>query len=507
MKSHILNTIMSICILFIPFTRAENWVFRYEEGFGGEAYSLVYGSGAIYVAGYYHSLSSDEQFAVISLTPAGDIDWTYGYNGGWDNYQRAYALVLGADSNLYAAGKTRGGPTYEYCTVVSLNTSGGFNWVYRYTGSYHQMNSSTSVIYGADGNIYSTGYSVNFGYHPDFTVISLEPSGDPNWVYINSGPGGVVDNDCAYSAVYGADGNIYAAGVIDTGSAYEDFTVISFTHAGDTNWIYRYNGPADARDCAYSIVYGADNNIYAAGWSAGVNTSADIVVISLTTSGDTNWVYRYNGPGDANDIASSVIYGVDGNLYVAGYSAGNGTDDDFIVISLTTAGDANWVYRYNGPGNGDDRATSIVYGINGFLYAAGYSAGNGTGYDFTVIGLTRAGNTYSIYRYNGPGNDADFANDIIFGEDGNVYVAGKSDYYFTVISLPPHLGMEETNVTAVSKYNFGSTIIRGPLLLPTAKKWRVFDITGQIVEPEKIAPGIYFVEIDNEVVQKVVKIE
>jgi len=51
-----------------------------------------------------------------------------------------------------------------------------------------------------------------------------------------------------------------------------------------------------------------------------------------------------------------------------------------------------------------------------------------------------------------------------------------------------------------------ATIFRGPLQLPEGKKYRVFDITGRVVTPEKIAPGIYFVEIDNEIVQKVIKI-
>lgn len=54
--------------------------------------------------------------------------------------------------------------------------------------------------------------------------------------------------------------------------------------------------------------------------------------------------------------------------------------------------------------------------------------------------------------------------------------------------------------------NLGAAIFRGPLQLPENKKCRVFDITGRIVDPEKITLGIYFIEIDNKIVQKVVKI-
>ena len=51
-----------------------------------------------------------------------------------------------------------------------------------------------------------------------------------------------------------------------------------------------------------------------------------------------------------------------------------------------------------------------------------------------------------------------------------------------------------------------ATIFRGPLQLPKGKQCKVFDITGRVVEPEKIVPGIYFVEIEGEIAQKVVKI-
>ncbi|UCF71090.1 MAG: right-handed parallel beta-helix repeat-containing protein [candidate division WOR-3 bacterium] len=53
---------------------------------------------------------------------------------------------------------------------------------------------------------------------------------------------------------------------------------------------------------------------------------------------------------------------------------------------------------------------------------------------------------------------------------------------------------------------FAATVFRGHLQLPEGKKSRVFDITGRIVEPNKIQPGIYFVEVDGVVTQKVVKV-
>ena len=66
-------------------------------------------------------------------------------------------------------------------------------------------------------------------------------------------------------------------------------------------------------------------------------------------------------------------------------------------------------------------------------------------------------------------------------------------------------GIEENTIRSIECY-CGATIICGPLQLPEGKNCKIFDITGQVVMPARMKPGIYFVEIDNKIVQKVVKI-
>jgi len=45
-----------------------------------------------------------------------------------------------------------------------------------------------------------------------------------------------------------------------------------------------------------------------------------------------------------------------------------------------------------------------------------------------------------------------------------------------------------------------------PKHLVTDRKCKVFDIMGRVVAPDKIQPGIYFIEVDGVVTQKVVKV-
>ncbi|MBE0433995.1 T9SS type A sorting domain-containing protein, partial [candidate division WOR-3 bacterium] len=195
-------------------------------------------------------------------------------------------------------------------------------------------------------------------------------------------------------------------------------------------WVFVYNGPGNGYDVANSLVYGADGNIYVAGYSWGSEGNSDIIVISLNKdTGDTNWVFRYNGPGNGADAANSLVYGADGNIYAAGYCTGSGTGRDFIVIGLNkNTGDTNWVYQYNGPGNLGDGASSVVYGADGNIYAAGGSRGVNTLTDFITVSLTSTGGERWVYRYNGPADSLDGATSLVYGADGNIYAAGYSDW-------------------------------------------------------------------------------
>jgi len=67
--------------------------------------------------------------------------------------------------------------------------------------------------------------------------------------------------------------------------------------------------------------------------------------------------------------------------------------------------------------------------------------------------------------------------------------------------------VEQPVVKPIEKHNnLTATIFSGPLQLPEGTKYRVYDIAGRVIEPTNIAPGIYFLEVDSKIVQKVVKV-
>ncbi|KPJ73989.1 hypothetical protein AMJ52_02285 [candidate division TA06 bacterium DG_78] len=52
----------------------------------------------------------------------------------------------------------------------------------------------------------------------------------------------------------------------------------------------------------------------------------------------------------------------------------------------------------------------------------------------------------------------------------------------------------------------GPTIISGPLILPEGKECTVYDISGRTLAIDRLIPGVYFIEINGRIIQKVIKI-
>ena len=365
--------------------------------------------------------------------------WVYTYNGNMNNYDVAYAMTSGSDGNIYVAGRSMNYGASSDFTVVSLTQNGLINWVYE----YHNMEDfALSIAYGLDNNVYAAGVSGAPSTYWDFFVLSLTADGDTNWTYRHDGPGSIEDYDMAYTITYGSDGNIYAGGNSKLDSAGGEFFVVSLKPSGETNWTYRYGGIIFLGGAANSIVYGDDGNVYVAGHSFHIGTRRDFVVLSLSADGDTNWTYRYDGAFN-QDEAASVVYGMDGNIYAAGYSTWIDSSRYFTVISLTDEGDENWVFRY--PGGTPELIKAehaIVYGLDNTIYAGGRCSLPGQSDDFFVVSLSTDGDTNWTYRLNGSANDDDYALALVYGSDGNIYAAGRvnnagSERDLTVVCLDP----------------------------------------------------------------------
>ena len=309
----------------------ERWVYNYGGPIdsGGFAQAVTRGSdGNVYAAGWCRASGGDMDLTVVGLTPAGQERWVYRYPNPGGSFEMAIGVACGADGNVYAAGIV-GQDTAPRFTVVSLNPGGTVRWVYIYDQPGTTRGYAMALTPRADGDICAAGCVEGAGGDADIAVVCLTQTGTERWTYVYNGPDGA--DDIAYSLARAGDGTVYASGFsADSGGLY-DIAVVSLTSSGGERWVYRYRTDY-AQMIDYPLALGADGNVYAGGTTYADSTEEDLAVVSLTTSGGERWVYRYNGPDNGSDAAMSLAFGADGNIYAAGFSG-----FQFIVISLDPA--------------------------------------------------------------------------------------------------------------------------------------------------------------------------
>jgi uncharacterized protein YceK len=191
--------------------------------------------------------------------------------------------------------------------------------------------------------------------------------------------------------------------------------------------VARYNGPGNGTDQANAIAIDASGNVYVTGFSdGGPGTGFDYATVKYDTSGQQQWVARYNGPANDDDEAYAIAVYASGNVYVTGLSVGSGTQEDYATIKYDSSGQEQWVARYNGPANLNDDARAIALDGSGSVYVTGFSVGPSLFFDYATVKYDSSGQEQWVARYDGLASLDDQAYSIAVDASANVYVTGYS---------------------------------------------------------------------------------
>ncbi len=359
------------------------WVRRYNGPGNGDdvAYTLaVDDNGNVYVTGLSYNDSLNLDYATIKYVPNGDALWVRRYNGEGNGNDVAYAIAIDNSGNVYVTGSSGG----DYGTI-KYSSFGDTLWVRLYNGPGNGNDIAWALAVDDSGNVYVTGTSADSDNLFDYVTIKYNSSGDTLWLRRYDG---LKDERDAYALKVDNFGNVYVTGTADYYCSWEgdpcygDYATIKYAPNGDTLWIRRYNG-LEGRvsfDVATALAVDDSGNVYVTGYSYGSGTSYDYATIKYTSSGDTLWVRRYNGPENYGDVAYALAADDSGNVYVAGFSG-----RDYATVKYSSTGDILWVRRYNGPGNSEDEAFALAVDDSGNVYVTGRSTGSGTIRDYATI--------------------------------------------------------------------------------------------------------------------------
>ena len=152
---------------------------------------------------------------------------------------------------------------------------------------------------------------------------------------------------------------------------------------------------------------------------------AVLVVVAAGCAGVQTWASLYNGPLSSLYLPSSIAVDAAAKTVVIAGSS-DGTGEDYATVAYDAGnGDQRWAARYNGPGNGDDEATSLAISSDGstvFVTGSSESAPNGSVYYVTIAYDLADGHELWLARDSRPGGGA---RSLVVSPDGTrVFVTG-----------------------------------------------------------------------------------
>ncbi len=295
------------------------------------------------------------------------------------------------------------------------------DWFVRYDGPGHSLDGANRVVLDNAGNIYMAGGCNAVDHSTAMCTIKCNSQGDTLWTAIYDW--NVVYDDVIEDMVVDEDLNVYVTGHGRDANDDYDFCTIKYNSIGDTLWLRHYNGPTDGWDYALSLGLDRWGNVYVGGWSWN-DGNEDFLVVKYSSTGDSLWTARFDGPDSNRDEATCMAVDADGNSYITGKTWYNGTWD-YCTVKITASGDTAWSVLYNGLGNNTDEPHAIAVDASGNVCVTGYSFQNGAvNFDMLTIKYSPSGDSLWAARYDGPMNLSDNATDITVDDAGNVYVTG-----------------------------------------------------------------------------------
>lgn len=385
-------------------------------------------SGNVYVTGTsYTNPTNGYDILTIKYDPLGNQLWTATYNGTGSLNDEGRDVAVDKNGNVYVTGYTASsGPNYDFVTIM-YDASGTQQWATLYNGSGNGYDEAYSLAIDTSGNTYVTGSATVSSQGANYATIKYNSAGVQQWVSLYNGPGNSID--AATQIKLDNNFDVYISGHSYGSGTDLDIATIKYNNSGVQQWVSRYNGVLNFFDAPEALFIDASNNVYVAGATyGGLATENDYVTIKINNAGAQQWAQVFDGTQNEEDKAFDVLTDQNQNVYVTGRSMSfGGSAEDMVTIKYSPSGSLIWKDTYNGPSSGYDDAQQMRLGTSGALYITGYSAGLGTNNDYLTLKYDTAnGGIEWEARFDGPASNSDQAFAMEIDATESIYVTGTS---------------------------------------------------------------------------------
>lgn len=297
--------------------------------FCGETFSYGVGNGDAFLA------KSDS---------TGNLLWFKTY--GKSSYDIAYSLQPTPDGGFIVCGLVEESTAFDYdAFLVKTDANGDTAWTRIIGGP--GVDHAVSVINTSDGGYMFSGKVLSYGAgYCDYYLVKTNALGDTLWTNIVGGAGW--DEGMSVKEVPGG-GYIVCGGGNSFGSLDYDYQLLRLDASGAVQWMKTYGGQkVESSYClalmhdggyaftGYTETYGpghSQRNAYNIPPQTLGTDSANMLVVRTDASGDTLWSMTYGGAKKEESFFITEL--ADHGLLVAGYSSSFGPDSDKVFLVRT----------------------------------------------------------------------------------------------------------------------------------------------------------------------------
>lgn len=383
----------------------EQWTARYDGPIGENDIPTaitVDKEGNVYVTGKSTNYDKDKRlkkydYATLKYNNNGEEQWVRRYKGPGDreiDEDIAHDISVDNDGNVYVVGEAGGdldlATDVRLFITIKYSSTGEELWLANYRGPVSIIDDGARAIeIDAEGNLYVTGFSRREDRKGnEYATVKYNNMGEEQWVSRFSFPEGGFH----YANAIALDdkGNVYVSGKFALEGKVFDVATVKYNDKGEEQWVatYKsnfYRNSVVSDPVLVDLGVDAEGNVYITCPSNEDGPESNYATVKYNNKGEEQWVKKYNGPGNGEDVAYSLAVGSDGGIYVTGSSMGNRPKSDVATIKYDTEGNEQWVARYHGAGDGANAGRSIATDAEGNIFVAGNSSGLESGADLTVI--------------------------------------------------------------------------------------------------------------------------